>query len=362
VVGFEGGYVLVDMTSTVQFSPDGVTWTPVRLPFGEGSALGTESSATDGERVLVAGSYTPCRTAAYQANPFGRCRARPASWVSDDGLIWDSSDPWTGAVGRAGQAGSAFLATWTVPTGGWDAAQVFDTADESDVGFLIGPALWHSEDGRAWALLRAKPAEPTSDCDPYWSAEEFWAVADIDGHRVAHVAASECGGVDTSLSLSTDGQRYERLDAFPRNGGWVHRGLAPIGSGPWVFAGGRQVSDSASEAMIWASDDLSAWTTMVLPVPSDVRQSRAWALGHGEIGYVAAGIAGAGSEFGRVITWLSDDGAAWRIADVRSSQGFAIEEIADGPAGMLGLGSVPLSEGGDQSIYRVDVWRLDNLH
>jgi hypothetical protein len=358
VVGFADGYVLLDMTSTVQFSPDGVKWTPVRLPFGEGSALGTTSFATNGQHVLVAGSHTPCRIAAYQANPFGPCRERPASWVSDDGLTWQASDAWTGAVGPTGQSGSSFTAAWTVPTGGWDAAQAFDTGDESDVGSVIGPALWHSEDGRAWSLLSAKPAEPTSDCDPYWSADSFWALADADGLRVAHVAASECAGVDTSLSLSTDGRRYERLHAFPGSGGWVQRGLEPIGSGPWVFAGGRQVSDSASEAMTWASGDLSTWTTTALPVPSEVRQSRAWALGHGKMGYVAVGQASSGSEYDRVITWMSDDGAAWRIADVRPSQAFAIEEIADGPAGMLGLGSVLLSEDEDQSVYRLDVWKL----
>jgi hypothetical protein len=360
VVGFERGYVLIDMTSTVQFSPDGVTWTPVQLPVDEGSALGAETSASDGVRVLVAGSYTPCRIGAYEANPFGRCRGRPASWVSDDGLTWHSSDPWTGAVGPAGQAGSEFVATWAVPTGGWDAAQAFYTGDESDEGFWIGPALWHSEDGRAWSLLRELPAEPVSECDSYWSAERFGAVADIDGRRVA-IEPSECAG-ESYLSTSTDGQRYDRIDSFPRDGGWMHPELAPIGAGPWVIAGGRQVSDSVSKAMIWTSGDLADWTTTVLPVPSDALRSRLiGAISHGAIGYVATGPAGAGGEFDRVITWLSDDGAAWRIADVQSSEVLAIEGIANGPAGMLGLGSVLVSEIDEEGVYRLDVWRLADL-
>jgi hypothetical protein len=138
--------------------------------------------------------------------------------------------------------------------------------------------------------------------------------------------------------------------------------LAPIGAGPWVIAGGRQVSDSVSEAMIWTSEDLMAWTTTVLPVPSEALRSRlVGALSHGAIGYVATGPAGPGGEFDRVITWLSDDGAAWRIADVQSSQALALEAIADGPAGMLGLGSVLVGETEEEGVYRLDVWRLTNL-
>jgi hypothetical protein len=360
-VGFEDGYVLLDMTRTIQFSSDGVTWTRVRLPVAEGSALGAQSAATDGARVLLVGSYTPCRTSAYNSDPFGRCRGRPASWLSDDGLTWLPSDPWAGPIGPKGQAGSDFVAAWSLPTGAWEAAQALYTGDESDEGYWIGPALWRSEDAREWTMLREMPAEPSSMCDPYWLADAFWAVADVDGRRVAH-EAFECEGGGAYLSMSLDGQRYERIETFPGDGVWVGQGLAPVGSGSsWLWQGGRQVSDNASEALTWASDDLVGWTTTVLPVTSQGTQALVWALAHGDVGYVATGLAGPAGGYDRAVTWMSAEGTVWRIADTQPSKTFAIEQIMDGPAGMLGLGSVLVSETEDESTYMLDVWRLKDL-
>ncbi len=326
-VGFEDGYVVIDWTPMIRFSPDGVKWTAVRLPFKGGVGTGAQAVATDGKRVVVVGSYLPC------GDPYdGGCRQRPVSWISDDGRTWRSSGPWTGPGGD----GSDFEWIWAVPTGGWDASQMFYMGHESESSGA-GPTLWHSEDGLKWTLLGAlSPPHQTPDCDDPGGVDSFWALADASGRRVGY-QPFRCGN-GFSLSSSTDGRRYEPVEAFPhRDGQWMGSALAPTRSGPWVFGGGRQVSDSDREAMAWASDDLGRWTVVVMPVPENSTYSFLGALGHGLLGYVATG--GAGFVDRHAITWLSDDGMSWRIADARPSADEEIYAIADGPAGTLGFGS-----------------------
>jgi len=365
-VGFEDGYVVIHGTSTIQFSPDGVTWTPVRLPLAKGPVLRVGPAATDGMRVLVVGNYTPCRKAAWDKDRWGPCRGRPISWVSDDGRTWRGSDTWTGPVGPVGQSGSTFGSVWAVPTGGWDAAQVFDTSDDTDVGFGVGPALWHSADGITWSLLRAAPTQS----DTYWAADAFWALADKDGRRVA---VEEVTGPDGDvpsdpsapaptqgpiLSISTDGRRYERLTDTPD--GSMRAGLAPLGAGPWVFAGERPVSKSAYQGLAWASEDLVTWTTTVMPVPRGTVGSTVGALGHTATGLVAIGrVNTRGSDRPVSVTWLSDDGRTWRIADVGSSDAMDESVVAHGPAGTLGFGFA--CSGSDCKKVTTSVWRLGSV-
>ena len=375
VVGFDDGYVVSDEESgTVHFSPDGVKWTPVKLPHPKGAALGVLDLATNGQRVVAVGAYTPCRMAAWEENGYGRCRDRPASWVSDDGLTWRSSEPWTGSVGPAGQGGSQFHHVWTIPTGGWDVTQAFYTGDDSDDGPFVGPVLWHSDDGISWRKLRGKPSEPTTDCDPYWSADAFDALADRDGRRLAieypgmwceddeeeeESAAVEPTG--PTVSISSDGRRYDRIGEFPGFGG-IDAALAPIGIGPWVLVGARHLSDpdaevTISEAAVSTSNDLATWTTSVLPVPAGATAS-IWDLVHGSVGYVATGVASSPS---RNVTWLSGDATSWRIADVEPAEGLSPGALVDGPAGILGLGSLPVSDDPEEEAYRLVVWRLSQL-
>jgi hypothetical protein len=368
VAGFEDGYVIADPgLATVQFSPDGVTWTPVKLPHAKGATVGVNAVVADGARVLAVGSYTPCSLAAWRKDAWGRCRGRPASWVSDDGRTWRSSGQWSGSVGPAGQGGSAFLHAWVVPTGGWDVAQGWYSGDDTDVGVWVGPALWHSDDGIAWSQLRGKPVEPAAECDPYMAADFFRAVADADGRRVALAYAdSYAGGCDEDLgqlvSISADGRRYEPLDGYPDDGRAARAALAPTGGGPWLFVGDRKRSgfnpEANWEALAWTTHDLRTWSTSVLPVPADTRSSGVSNLGRSTIGYVATG--GVSPE-SRAITWLSDDGLSWRIADVRPSVDLSLDELVDGPAGMLGLGERSLPDATESDAYQLIVWRLRDL-
>ena len=141
------------------------------------------------QQVLVGGEYTPCRMRDYYRDPFGACRVRPASWISDDGASWRGSGEWPGRIGPRGKPGSKLTATWAVPTGGWDAAQFFSEGDESDDFDPVGPALWHSDNGLAWSRLSAGPARFAPGCGP--QPEDFWAVADAGGRRVRQPAVRE---------------------------------------------------------------------------------------------------------------------------------------------------------------------------
>jgi hypothetical protein len=372
--GFEAGYIVVVRSQgylqegdSVHFSPDGLTWKRVRLPHGATGRVEARAAATDGQRVVVVGAYTPCEQY-LEDGMYKGCRYRPMSWVSRDGHTWRASGAWSGPVALGQGLGSAFATIWEVPTGGWDAAQVFFSDDEDDRG--EGPALWHSDDGVAWSRLRGRPADagyPEGDgCRPFWSWAGFTAGADAGGRRVV-VETYPCENGD-ALAISTDGRAYERLEAFGAIGSpagqrrFIRRGLAPIDARPWVFVGETLLDKgdgtTASEATAWISADLTAWTTVALPVPSGMVQSGAGAIAYGEPGYVATGAGGSktpdpysedGEEPGIALTWLSDDGLAWRLAVAGAAR---IWTLVDGPAGVLGFD--PFSD-------PMSVWRLDSV-
>ena len=217
--------------------PGGGKWTRVK-----GSALVAPDAvaARAGDRgvLLLGGGATDGPEGGCQT-PERNARGAPASFY----------DARTHAISRvAGNtqlrwfdtaaAGSTFFTVWAIPTGGWDAAQAF-WSDMSDDSYLEGPALWHSDDGLSWSLLRSLPAEP----DQYCYGAYPWAVVGPDGRRVLIGGIfDDCeeGEQGTSLSSSIDGREYQPLDAA-RLEYWdfMTGALAPAGSGPWVFVGGR---------------------------------------------------------------------------------------------------------------------------
>lgn len=209
LAGFDHGYVVVTQwPPTAWFSPDGVTWTSSRLKVKRGLALGAPAIASDGTRIVVGGSYTPCKQKAFESDPFDACRPRPISWISDDGRTWEASPAWDGPIGERGRSGSLFVAVWPVPTGGWDAAQGFDMSDESDDLSLRGPGFWHSADGVTWSKLRGAPSADAETC---LTAEGFHAVADSSGRRVA---VTDYAGCPPSLLASSNGKEYQTVASF----------------------------------------------------------------------------------------------------------------------------------------------------
>jgi hypothetical protein len=328
-VGFDKGYLVVDGSRSIAFSRDAISWKNVRPPLEGGVIDGIGSVVTDGRSVVVLGGYSPCREFSWEMDPAPpRCRLRPISWVSNDGLSWRSSGRWAGPVAPDDYFGSHFSAAWSVPTGGWDATETFFASNESEGD---GQALWHSDDGLRWSRLRAGPANPRFQ----------WGVADADGRRIASSAVDcidpEQGG-KTTLWTSSNGRDYEPVANFPGAcPAWIRAGLAPTGVGPWVLLGMAKSSGPDDEPLAWTSPDLDTWTTSVVPVLPDMVNTVVWALAHHGSGYVATGEVDEARQF---VTWLSDDGKMWRVAEARAAAGPGdiIYTVADGPAGMVGFG------------------------
>ena len=350
VVGFDRGYVVVDGSNKIRFSPDGVAWTSIQLSHAAGVPLGVRVAASKPQRVVVGGSYTPCTKSAWSANCWGSCRARPASWMTTDGLHWSVARAWTGRIGPIGKDGSDFTAIWPVRGGGWDAAQLFSGSDELDDLDPTGPAIWHSNGGRTWTLVRRGPPQPGASCGDWWR-EDLTGFGGSGGTRV--IPYSCVDGV--VMKTSADGRYYRRTSGPPQvEGQWVGDGIGSKGTRPWVFVGGHETASAERHAIAWATRDLASWTVTSLPVPDGVTRSYAGTLGRWRDGYVAAGT-GAASVGVSTLTWLSDDGEAWRLADRQAIPGLIISDIARGPAGTLAFGQV--SATGDR--YRMLVWRLD---
>ena len=170
-----------------------MAWTTDQPPLSYGIVVALKAAASNGKSLIVGGSYSPCTRLAYNANPFFDCRARPVSWVSRDGRTWKASGPWTGRLGPRGKAGSDFVALWGVPSGGWDAAQLFSGSDESDDLEPTGPAIWHSDDGRTWTVRNARDAFRDWPC--WVDTEASWHfAADQSGRRLAPSPATATMG------------------------------------------------------------------------------------------------------------------------------------------------------------------------
>jgi hypothetical protein len=345
-VGFDDGYVVEDGSRSIAYSRDAISWKSVRLPFEGGVVDAVKSIVTDGRRVVVVGGYSPCREFSWEMDPAPpRCRLRPISWVSDDGRTWRSSGLWAGPVGSGDYLGSTFSTAWSVPTGGWDATETFFESNESQGD---GQALWHSDDGLRWSRLRAGPADPRFS----------WGVADVGGRRIAYqnVACIDPDQLSkVNLWTSTDGRDYKPVTTSPAPcPGWIRAGLAPIGAGPWVLLGMAKSFGADNQPVAWTSPDLDAWTTSVVPVLPDMVNTVVLALAHRASGYVATGGVGEASQF---VTWLSEDGTTWRVADARAASGAGdiIFTIADGPKGMLGFSCAdPGCEGPATAVWRLE--------
>lgn len=263
------------------------------------------------------------------------------------------SRPWTGPINGEDKLGSTFFGVWAVPTGGWDAAQGFWGGDMEDPGLDL-TALWHSDDGLTWSVLR--PAGPFM-CGGCESGETPWVLAGPSGRRVTFGFVDYFVGSDPMPTLfsSLDGQDYRPVESAPLDcGEYIGEGLAPVGTGPWVFVGGRVegplpvegYTPPENEAGAWSSRDLVTWTTSLMPQPAGVNAS-VWTVARHGAGYVATG---------GDLTWLSDDGATWRLADVAYDHDSSIGEIANGPAGTLGFASLTGNPGD-----RIDVFRLSDV-
>ena len=328
------------------FSSDGLTWTRTALDAPDGFASSASTIASNGESILVGGDYSPCSRQQYNDDPFHACRPRPVSWISSDGLHWQMSGPWNGPNGEPGRSGSLFETVWSVPTGGWDAGQMFDLSDESDGFPLAGPAIWHSPDGLTWTPLTDAPGEDPT-CGTFGVTDTFDAAADATGRRLAVTSAYE--HCLFPVFTSSNGWDYEKVESFPAEGQtYMSSILPPVDGWPWRLFGGLE---GTGRGFAWSSADLQTWSAT--PLNQDGVPSGVLAAIHEPARDIAVGRVG-----GRGATWISDDGQTWRLAGGAEA---AIEALASGPAGTLGLvgtWSVVVDEDEGTSVTGFEVWQL----
>jgi hypothetical protein len=356
-LGFDDGYVVSDCCAAttfpsrdagaVRFSTDGARWEPVELRVSDGYVISVMSAASDGQRVVLAGEYTPCTRNQWLENPWFDCRSRPATWVTDDGRTWRSSPSWSGLNARAGQAGSWFTDVWPVPGMGWEAAQVFSGTDESDDLDPTGPALWRSTDGLTWSLLAERIAGFDLACGS-WTVDRFRAFADVNGNRIAVVQCDE----GLRLWHASDGVAYSPIEGFPAGEGSLGADvLPPTGSEPWLFGG----LDRVTAPVIWSSSDLQTWTTIQLS-REESRRGRVMALALAGGIMVAIGGTSQGEGPAQTTTWASPDGQNWVLVDMQPGVQLGGPVLANGPTGTLRFGSILLADDTERFV----VWRLDH--
>ena len=342
VVGFANGYVALGGTADVEFSTDGRTWTPVRVPFHaskdpHGIALGAaaQALATDGHTVVVVGSYThtPCKPANGAVGGGPECPSSPISWVTTDGATWNSSFPWHGPGAPKGYTqGTQFTNVWSVPTGGWDAA-VMDVAGEAGAAGTI----FHSADGLAWTPL---PATPPTAFKGSPNPPELWhlGLADAGGLRLVGGYWYLSGGDSVArLFSSPNGLAWTALSGFPGNGVNADVALAPdpAHAPVWIVAG----RDASAMPTVWTSSDLTTWAAQELPTTSPTVEGTVSSIAATHLGYIAVALLTDGPDGTPYhASWLSPDGVTWTELPAAGPSGNdGPDLIADGPAGIIGF-------------------------
>ena len=369
VVGFDGGYVAVERSSpSVWFSADGRAWTEVELPFkvtkdefGRPHEAYASGLATNGKEVLAFGGYThdPCDPPEEASTGGGpECPLYPLAWVSDDGVTWESGYPGTKPPDPSGyDQGSEFVAAWPVPSGGWDASLSYWQGES-----LTGRGLWHSSDGIRWTELEPAPAPDTTGSDEFpWIHA---GAADQAGNRVVWQRWGN-GEPLMTLATSPDGRSWTTIDDFAGQGTNVNDGVAPFGTlGRWVLVGASGITEegySTAVPTIWTSLDGVSWTAVAVPFVSgpdcleDGEDCGGWATAVAltEAGYVAV----SGGPYGPPTygTWLSEDGATWvELPPAATPAGkFGPNAVADGPAGVIGIGLGPTDSGDTATVWEL---------
>jgi hypothetical protein len=343
VVGFDGGYVAVQWDRKAWFSPDGVSWEAVTLPFKEtttkkGVHLGAsvQAAASDGPSVLVVGGAEDKTCTAAPSSDTGGgplCPIIPLSWVSSDGRTWTGGTPVTGLTPPANmKQGAEFVAAWPVPGGGWDAAVSWWEGES-----LTGRDLLHSEDGLTWSPIAPAPVPATAKAsDLPWHHE---GVADASGRRLLWMDWTGEWPPTTAVAMSDDGTAWAAVDGFPGDAADITDAIAPAPDGPWLLAG-QLVAGEEGQGVpaVWVSTDGRAWTVVSLPVGGQ-GSGRVERLLRESDGYLAVGYRLDGTDASWLTAWHSTDGLAWALVDASSDGALADGNhfAAIGPAGTIAV-------------------------
>jgi hypothetical protein len=332
------GYVVLEYPRTVWFSPDGRRWSSTELPFASSTSNGVKlwahanAVAAGPSGFVVVGGYdhTPCTAETFAAGGPPACLVGPISWSSSDGVTWQSSRPSPiPSDGSALPDYDEIVAIWPAADG-WDAA-----VEARDSVRYHGNTLLHTKDGRTWTRLTSPPLPIGTK-----SGEDIYnhaGVASPDGRRVVW-QTGDPSIMATTLATSADGATWRGVPSLVSPGAMVNLALAPAAgvAGPWLLLGGTWGSDMRW----WRSDDLVNWRSGTV-VLTGVDRAGLGAIARLQVGYVAIGIHQLDDYTTIPITMRSSDGVTWSLVeDIAPVPPDAPMFMADGPAGLIGIGGV----------------------
>jgi hypothetical protein len=350
VVGFDEGYVAITGARTAWFSPDGKGWTSSTLPFTEttdaqGRQLDArvDAMATDGSTLVAVGGYghEPCTGDPADTGGGPLCPMAPLSWTSTDGRTWTSGLPGPRPPDPPGyHHGGEFTSIWPTAAG-WDAAYSLWEGE-----MIAGRDFYRSPDGLAWTRMDPAPASGGTAIP-----EIRGGIADPSGAELiwqtSYQYTADSAIPTTTLSKSTGGGAWTAVDGFPGEGFVVDAAVVPAEGGPgaWVLAGSEPTGVDDLRPVMLTSDDLGRWRSTPLPGATDPGSGdlvRSMARDDGRIVAVALLYDGLAAS---QTTWVTTDGVSWIVAQADpAAGGFGPNLLADGPAGLIGIGPRPTDE------------------
>jgi len=328
LVSFDRGYIAYETgyagPPAAWFSADGRDWARVELargrcsdnPVGFGGAVW--HGATNGTEVMLVGHEMLGCDGHYQ----------PASWITSDGVTWQTStfvEPPRGPASRAHHV-------WAMPDG-WEAN--VQPGDGSNV-------VWRSSDGLTWHEVANLGQDFL-----------YAVVATTDGTRLGSIS-----GRDRQwLATSTDGLTWREIAAPRHEPVRVILPGSPDGQDPWVVI---FTSPDGTATTTATSFDLAVWEQRSSPMQQieAIVRTRYGLVeistipcfeGGEEIGGPVVEVEASECPAAEYTTYLSHDGLSWdKLASHVPAMG-----IADGPAGVIGIARWEAREPGGLTVWRL---------
>lgn len=307
------------------FSVDGRSWDTTELMTGEIEPCPGWVKRPDVEVVggWAAGGGAIIAGAEYAMDIEACGMMRPVLWLSDGRGGWQDRI----SVGDDSLIGSLIEGVWAVPEG-WELA-IRDPEERL--------WLWRSPDGASWRRI----AHITDETD-----RSLVKTAN-DGTRVL-VIGNGGGGAQT-IMVSTDGATWRTVDGplaktTDPDETWTITEIVPPDRGlrSWtVFTW----TEDTRPAVPWTTDDFVTWHRGAFPnVTFTIAQTSEGILALGHTPCVDTGTPCPDDDQ----YFLSQDGLAWEPLSARVGP----TSFAEGPAGILGMGSSP--RGDSSTVYRLE--------
>lgn len=238
-VGYESRW----STAAIWTSVDGALWSPIPHDddlFGDASGA---SSRTIDDVVAFEGGFVAVGMAQDGES------ARASAWLSADGITWSRHD----ALPNGAVTGYQAMRSVAISNGSLIAVGVDAPGDT--------PAVWSSNNGVEWALLR-RGAHFGGRGTLGTANSEMRAVIATDGGLVAVGSIQESGSYDGAVWISTDGFSWGREESAALGGRWS-QGLFAAAE----FAGGLAVigTDSTERGGVMAAAWFIGPSTAVVP-------------------------------------------------------------------------------------------------